>query len=122
MKGNFFRFFADVNNMSTHEYTENVILTAAIDFGTSYSGYAFRFTGETDIHINENWSAAAGMISYKTPTCVLTRYSKSSGRHTFLEFGFKAQDTYKRSDKEMCLFDTFKMKLHTIEEQVSTCK
>ena len=97
------------------------MLTAAIDFGTTYSGYAYSFNAEkTKILMNTNWSSQAGMTSYKTPTCVLTRYTKSTNKHEFVEFGFLAQDKYanESQDANMCLFDTFKMKLHEIEKQV----
>ena len=102
--------------------SNTTILTAAIDFGTTYSGYAYSFAAKkTDILMNTNWSSQSGMTSYKAPTCVLTRYTNSTNTHKFMEFGFKAQDRYANEgqDVSMCLFDTFKMKLHKIEEQVN---
>ena len=101
---------------------KEAILTAAIDFGTTYSGYAFSFAGKQDeILTNTNWSSQFGMISYKTPTCVLTRYLKETKQHEFVEFGYKAHDLYVRESKDetLCLFDKFKMSLHKLEEQVS---
>ena len=101
--------------------SDQIFLTVAIDFGTTYSGYAFAFAeNQYKILINSNWSSQAGMVSYKTPTCVLTRYSKKTDQHEFLEFGFKAQDMYvnEAKDKRLCLFDRFKMKLHELDDQV----
>ena len=50
---------------------EHHVLVAAIDFGTTYSGYAFALTAEPDnIRMNKNW-ASGRFDSYKTPTTIL---------------------------------------------------
>ena len=37
------------------------VIVASIDFGTTFSGYAFSFKGsETDIKINKNWGDTLG--------------------------------------------------------------
>ena len=87
----------------------------AIDFGTTFSGYAFAF-GKDDMYMNKNWGAEAGAESFKTPTCVLTKLYR--GKHEFLGFGYNAQKQYAESQDGqdgsalLCLFDKFKMKLH----------
>ena len=51
----------------------------------------------------------------KTPTCVLTDFK--DGEHTFLNFGFEAENNYLtrllgENKQSTCLFNRFKMKLH----------
>lgn len=59
--------------MSSEEDYKSYVMVAAIDFGTTYSGYAFSFKHEPDsVKMNKNWGARLGVQSYKTPTCVLT--------------------------------------------------
>ena len=86
---------------------------AAIDFGTTFSGYAFAFSGSEKIFLNTNWSAGGTAEYYKTPTSVLTEIKGES--HTFIKFGFEAHDTYSKEVKKrksLCLFEEFKMELH----------
>lgn len=97
-------------------------LVAAIDFGTTYSGYAFAFendyTGEEDpqksIHANE-WRSSTGVsTNNKTLTTVL--FDPDGNFHTF---GYDAENNYaeiveneeKDHTKWYC-FKRFKMKLH----------
>ena len=109
-------------NQSQKMSKSAAVLTVGVDFGTTYSGYAYSFAGSNgQILINTNWSANSGLSTYKAPTSILTRYDSSTDKHTFLKFGFSALDEYVRhsQDGSYCLFDTFKMKLYKIEEQVS---
>ena len=40
---------------------DDYIMVAAIDFGTTFSGYAFSFRkNQTDIKMNKNWGAGLG--------------------------------------------------------------
>ena len=91
----------------------------AIDFGTTFSGYAFKVDAKDDaIHMNKNWGSGWGVSSYKTPTSVLTR--KDGDKHTFMQFGYEAHKEYSPdSGGEMCLFDKFKMELHADDRAVS---
>lgn len=89
-------------------------LIAAIDFGTTYSAYAFSFrSSPDDIHMNKNWGNAIGFESYKTPTSVLT---KPGGE--FDSFGFDAEEKFSRlegnqgGDDGYNLYRNFKMVLH----------
>ena len=69
------------------ESTEHYVMVAAIDFGTTFSGYAFSFkTNPEAIAMNKNWGAVTGFESYKTPTCVLTGPSGD-----FVAFGYEAE-------------------------------
>ena len=53
---------------------DNYLMVAAVDFGTTYSAYAFSFrTSPKEILMNKNWGAGVGFESYKAPTCVLTK-------------------------------------------------
>ncbi|KAK3099718.1 hypothetical protein FSP39_008541 [Pinctada imbricata] len=70
------------------------ILVAAIDFGTTFSGYAFSFRHEYQrdplkISAN-NWIAGSqALISLKTPTTILLKSDQ-----TFHSFGYEAENEY----------------------------
>lgn len=73
---------------STKDEDNAYIMVTALDFGTTYSGYAFSFkTTPNDIQMNKNWGEQVGFQSYKTPTCVLT-----DRRGEFVAFGYEAED------------------------------
>lgn len=114
------------NNPETKEETEenkesepeNYIFVVALDFGTTYSGYAF--SSRTDfavnpllIHTNQEWIAGGtSLTSMKTPTSILINKDGS-----FLAFGFEAEDRFysamtNKQREEVMLFRRFKMKLH----------
>ena len=96
---------------------ESYTLAAAIDFGTTFSGYAFSLKSQKDeIKMNKNWGAELSCQSYKTPTCVLT---KPDG--TFHSFGYTAENYYSQLDTNEVkvggpngynLYKHFKMVLH----------
>jgi len=97
--------------------TNCYLLSAAIDFGTTFSGYAYSFKNDPmKIQTNAGWNAGSEkLISYKAPTCVLLNPSKE-----FNSFGFDAENKYVdlANDKEhsaWLLFRRFKMILHNNE-------
>lgn len=61
--------------MSTAIYDEifDFKLVAALDFGTTYSGYAYSFMEDPNaIFFPQSWYAGEGQLaSLKTPTCLL---------------------------------------------------
>ncbi|KAL3878441.1 hypothetical protein ACJMK2_030791 [Sinanodonta woodiana] len=91
-------------------------ITVAIDFGTTFSGYAFSLytdfkTDPLQICAPSGWNAGT-LLSQKTPTCVLLKPDK-----TFSHFGYEAEDKYKelaeqKVHKEWYYFRRFKMILH----------
>lgn len=94
------------------------LLVAAIDFGTTYSGYAFSMRHEfkTDplkIHANQAWnSGGRALLSLKTPTCLLL-----NDRKELDSFGYEAENKYADivMDDEQdnyYYFHRFKMNLH----------
>ena len=89
------------------------IMVAAIDFGTTYSGYGFSFkTTPNDVIVNKNWGEVLGNSSFKTPTSVLIDRNKK-----FVSFGYKAEHDYSqfcaaRKGEDYDLFRHFKMKLY----------
>lgn len=100
------------------------LLIAAIDFGTTFSGYAFSFkhdykTDPLKISTNQNWVAGSrGLVSLKAPTCVLLSPQKE-----FIAFGYEAEDLYSElaldeNHYDHYFFKRFKMVLH--ESRVST--
>lgn len=91
------------------------LLVAAIDFGTTYSGWAFSFKHEYErdpVKISaKNWIGGQ-LVSQKGPTCVLI---KSDGK-TLDSFGYEAENKYaelalEKSHKEWYFFKRFKMVL-----------
>ncbi|XP_061192455.1 heat shock 70 kDa protein 12B-like isoform X2 [Saccostrea echinata] len=98
------------------EQKREKLLVAAIDFGSTYSGYAFSFkndfqTNPLKIYTN-NWSSEqSGGISYKAPTTVLLNPDQ-----TFHSFGYEAEDKYAElteaeEHEGWHYFSRFKMKL-----------
>ena len=93
------------------------IAVVAIDFGTTYSGFAFAFNhkeGEGGIHMNKAWGNEQGFSNLKTPTSLLLR---PDGQ--FDSFGFEADEKYANffngEDQEYMYFKRFKMTLHKSE-------
>uniref|UniRef100_K1R689 Heat shock 70 kDa protein 12B n=1 Tax=Magallana gigas TaxID=29159 RepID=K1R689_MAGGI len=92
------------------------IVVAAIDFGSTYSGYAFSFsddfkTNPLRIHTNLWSSVQFCGLSYKAPTTVLLKPNKM-----FHSFGYDAEEKYAElseaeEHKEWYYFSHFKMKL-----------
>lgn len=91
-------------------------IVAAIDFGTTYSGFAFslpRFS-ESEV-ILQKWvpnTADKSDASLKTPTSLLL-----DDKNDFVAFGFDAEEKYKElvedeKHEHFRFFKNFKMKLH----------
>ncbi|XP_027880055.1 heat shock 70 kDa protein 12A-like [Xiphophorus couchianus] len=85
----------------------------SIDFGTTYSGYAFSLASreeEVDPHV-KFWGEEIGLETPKAPTCILF-----DEHQQFVSFGYKAKQTsLKTSGKDgraMFFFDCFKMSLY----------
>ena len=106
-----------------HVTVDKKVLVAAIDIGTSYSGYAYSFAheqkeGKEDpdrIYVN-NWENDGGSRTYfKTPSCLLLHPNGNLNC-----FGYEALDRYKTlledgKDKDVYFFMDFKMILHQEE-------
>lgn len=100
-----------------------ISMVAAIDFGTTYSGYAFskKDDYETDkLKISYNQWKSPTMISLKTPTTVLLGPDKK-----LIAFGYDAESQYtalaeQESHKGYYYFRQFKMELYNeIRKSVS---
>ncbi|XP_071146597.1 heat shock 70 kDa protein 12A-like [Mytilus edulis] len=98
--------------------SSNHLMVAAIDFGTTYSGYAFSMRSDfkeqpLNIIANQSWNAGTKqLISLKTPTVLLLDKNK-----TFLSFGYDAENQYTElmmdeDHEDYYYFHRFKMKLH----------
>ena len=75
---------------------ESYLLVAAIDFGTTFSGYAYSFKSDpNNIMMNSNWGNEAGHTSYKAPTCVMTNPDGS-----FHSFGYEAEKGFSQLDPD----------------------
>ena len=95
--------------------SSGALLVAAIDFGTTYSGYAFStkhdYKRDPTIVSSHTWSGGQ-LLSLKTPTCVLFKSDK-----TFDCFGFEAEDKYmdlsmEETNNQWYFFRRFKMQLY----------
>ena len=84
----------------------------AIDFGTSYSGYAFSSKDRPTDIVNRKWEASSrALVSEKTPTCILF-----DGNKNFQAFGYEAKDGYaeyceSQLQTECYFFENYKMAL-----------
>ena len=107
----------DLNDSLLH-LEKSFLATVAIDFGTTYSGFAFSFNkeqGEDSIFMNREWVSELGHRTSKTPTCLLLKPDQS-----FHSFGYKAVEKYANlkslsEEKEYFFFQHFKMFLHNDE-------
>ena len=108
---------------------DDAVAIVAIDFGTTYSGYAYYFAGtpEQQIMMNKNWSDKSGADYFKAPTSVLTQVSEDGKSHKFIAFGFAAEQQYinrphdeSQAEKDrLCLFTKFKMQLYSSDRKVN---
>ena len=98
--------------------TKDYRITAAIDFGTTYSGYAFSFNSgprEGEIIFNKNWGANLSIETFKAPTCIMTENDELK------YFGYEALEQYcklttqERESGIYQLYKHFKMHLYTTE-------
>jgi len=125
-----------------HQKIHSHFVVVAIDFGTTYSGYAFAFTRDIDsilmmrkvdgndpglylfsFDIIEKEKPQIvyvflGVINQKTPTTILLTPSLE-----FHSFGFFARDFYHDLDpdeaKRWLFFEKFKMSLHHVQVCIS---
>ena len=91
-------------------------MVVAIDFGTTYSGFAYG-TGASvdDIKLNDIWDNSFGLDSYKTATSALI-----NDKGELEEFGFDAEYKYSHlcANKDadtVELYKNFKMLLYDSE-------
>lgn len=70
------------------------VVVVAIDFGTTYSGWAFSLRDKykndhLDIQTHSGWKSGDGLITPKVPTCIL--FDKEE---KFRCFGYEAENKY----------------------------
>lgn len=77
------------------------VVIAAIDLGTTYSGYAFSMKHDWG-HVFSNAWSCGNFESYKVRTCLLLKkdFTESS-------FGYAAEDKYVDLKQEECQHDYF---------------
>ena len=89
------------------------LIVGALDFGTSYSGYAYSYSREpTKVFTRQWYSSTRGITVEKTPTCILFDKNK-----TFKAFGFKAEEDYgvhfdEGKGSDWCFFKGYKLDLY----------
>ncbi|KAL3871601.1 hypothetical protein ACJMK2_039592 [Sinanodonta woodiana] len=105
--------------MDNQIQVRDAALIVAIDFGTSYSGYAFQFYYQyekdpTKIDSPQAFNSSSGRLaSMKTSTCLLLNEGKEIDECCF---GFEAEDKYmelcfNKTNKHYYFFRRFKMQL-----------
>ncbi|KAL4232332.1 Heat shock 70 kDa protein 12A [Mactra antiquata] len=98
--------------------SKQFLVVVAIDFGTTYSGYAYSFNYEPEtIHMMRHQdSGDPGIYNYKIPTCILL-----TPEGNFHSFGYAADEYFRDLDQKEAVnwlyFDRFKMMLH--EERIN---
>ena len=95
---------------------DNILIVVGIDFGTSYSAYAYSYAYEKDkIYINSDWPS--GSRAFKEMTAILFNEDKE-----FIAFGEDAVEKFNNLTnvqlKNWHFFNHFKMALH--HEKVSS--
>ena len=93
------------------------LVSVAIDFGTTYSGYAFSFHHTKNDIKTFPWKSSS-FESEKTPTCILF-----DSERRFHSFGFEAEDGYAELSrrgmaKSWFFFKQFKLALHDAKVRV----
>lgn len=109
--------------MACAEVVSDPLLVAAIDFGTTFSGYAFQTKSDfkqDPIRIQGfTWTTGSNAgLSMKTPTCVLFNPLKE-----FDSFGIEAEDKYTQLAEEddhrnWYYFRRFKMQLYRCQVNI----
>ena len=107
-------------SMAKNRSCSDKILVVALDFGTTFSGYAFSFRHEFEkdpLKISSsNWMGGSrAAVSLKTSSCVLFRPSGE-----FDTFGFDAEEKYNDLamddfHRDWFYFRRFKMLLYNVE-------
>ncbi|XP_071125381.1 uncharacterized protein [Mytilus edulis] len=92
-------------------------VVAAIDFGTTYSGFAFSHKRKNAKIITKQWQSTSGtgLESFKTPTSILL-----DPENKFCAFGYEAEEKYDNLSStgdhgRWHFFKHFKMELHSSE-------
>ena len=109
--------------MACAEVVSDPLLVAAIDFGTTFSGYAFQtksdFKQDPTRIQGFTWTTGSNAgLSMKTPTCVLFNPSKE-----FHSFGIEAEDKYiqlaeEEDHRNWYYFRRFKMQLYRCQVNI----
>lgn len=104
--------FSDRDDRMDSDLGDDKLMVIAIDFGTTYSGYAFSLK-QDPLKISENtgW-IGGGLMSHKTPTSLLLKPDR-----TLDKFGYEAEDKYfdlasEDQHREWYFFSRFKMLLY----------
>ncbi|XP_062596268.1 heat shock 70 kDa protein 12B-like, partial [Saccostrea cucullata] len=107
--------------------TEDRLFVVAIDFGTTYSGYAILSRGHfiedpLEKIITKVWQAG-DLLSDKTPTTLLLKHVEPDSRQEFVALGYEAEDIYSRLPEEekdgYYFFRRFKMALYDEDRKVA---
>ncbi|XP_053373540.1 heat shock 70 kDa protein 12A-like [Mercenaria mercenaria] len=104
--------------VSKETYPPGIVVSAAIDLGTTFSGYAFAFRDEPYRVYASTWHSktTAYLVANKAPTTVLLRPDKQ-----FYAFGLDAEEKYSELTDEEAhqgwyYFQNFKMELYRHEK------
>ncbi|CAG2228193.1 Heat shock 70 kDa protein 12B [Mytilus edulis] len=100
---------------SGKKMSSSKLLVVAIDFGTTYSGYAFSYISQREKVYTYNWSKGITQTP-KTPTSILF-----TPRKDFHSFGYEAEEEYARlsqhkENRDWYFFKRFKLTLYKNED------
>ena len=89
-----------------------VAMVCAVDFGTTYTSYAYSFKENPTAIFCPYWKDLADLVSDKTPTSMLL-----DKQHQFVAFGYEAERKYldlvkDGNAKDFFYFKSFKMPLY----------
>lgn len=104
----------DLDDLPLDDYHRAPRVVVAIDFGTTYSGYAYAFTrSPEEVHLmRHNDAGHLGGLAAKMPTILLL-----NERGGFHSFGYEAREAYHDLDeaetRKWLYFEKFKMELHS---------
>ena len=114
--------------MSKPETSRNVLLVGAIDFGTTYSGWAYSFQHDyksdpTRATVQHWYSGSSTLVTEKTPTVPLI----APDGKTLVDFGYEAENRYKElvendEHENYYYFRRFKMALNKEVSAGAACK
>ena len=116
-----YNYFVIPDNTTITMARKSIACVVAIDFGTTYSGYAFSTVeqykkNKLDINLNPAWNSGAyELVSCKTPTTLLLT---KSGK--FMSYGYTAERQYEnilldknQDENDYLYFRRFKLELYT---------
>ena len=115
MTGETLSFILWINDFFTFICRQRLVV--AVDFGTTYSGYAYCWQDEYEKNITNpkilcNTWIGGKVIGEKAPTCVLFNSDKKFHSFGYDAVAFYEQNAHRENFRDWYYFEHFKMKLY----------